>query len=62
VTDTTTIGGTEIEKMVYFGGVDGSGAELARCVRLNEIQVGPYRYQRPSRASHPTPSSIRMED
>ena len=46
LTDTVSIGGTEIEKMVYFGGVDGSGAELARCVRLNEIQVGPYRYQK----------------
>jgi len=30
---------------IYFGGVDGVGDEPARCVRLNEIQVGPYRYQ-----------------
>jgi predicted aspartyl protease len=34
------------EQTVYFGGVDGSGAEAAKCVRLNEIQVGPYRYQK----------------
>jgi predicted aspartyl protease len=33
------------DTMVYFGGVDGSGAEPARCVRLNEMQVGPFRYQ-----------------
>ena len=30
----------------YFGGVYGSGAEPANCARLNEIQVGPYRYQK----------------
>jgi predicted aspartyl protease len=35
-----------VETTVYFGGVDGSGAEPARCVRLNEIQIGPYRYQK----------------
>ncbi|HEY0383475.1 MAG TPA: retropepsin-like aspartic protease [Candidatus Elarobacter sp.] len=34
-----------VEQTVYFGGVDGAGAEPARCVRLNQISVGPYRYQ-----------------
>lgn len=29
----------------YFGGVDGGSNEPARCVRLNEIRVGPFRYQ-----------------
>ena len=35
-----------VEQMVHFGGVDGSGTDAAKCVRLNEIQIGPYRYQK----------------
>jgi predicted aspartyl protease len=46
LSDTVKIGGFEYENTLYFGGVDGSGAEPARCVRLNEVQVGPYRYQK----------------
>jgi predicted aspartyl protease len=34
-----------IADRIFFGGVDGSAQEPANCVRLNEIQVGPYRYQ-----------------
>ena len=45
--NTVTIAKTfTVETIVYFGGVDGSGAEPARCVRLNEIMIGPYRYQK----------------
>ncbi len=43
---TITIGGVEYANTQYFGGVDGSGGEPAKCVRLNEVQVGPYRYQK----------------
>jgi len=42
----TVAGQFTFDQTVYFGGVDGAGAEPARCVRLNEIQVGPYRYQK----------------
>jgi predicted aspartyl protease len=35
-----------VETTFYFGGVDGAGAEPAKCVRLNEIMIGPYRYQK----------------
>ena len=38
--------GMSFEDKQYFGGVDGSAAEPAKCVRLNEVQVGPYRYQK----------------
>lgn len=38
--------GQTLEQRVTFGGVDGAGAERANCVRLNEIQIGPYRYQK----------------
>lgn len=34
------------DSSTYFGGVDGVSIEPARCVRLNEMQVGPYRYQK----------------
>ena len=44
--DTLRIGGYEFDKTVFFGGVDGGAAEPAKCVRLNEVQVGPYRYQK----------------
>ncbi|MEA2690437.1 MAG: hypothetical protein QOD51_3044 [Candidatus Eremiobacteraeota bacterium] len=43
---TMVIAGMEFTSVVYFGGVDGGGAEPAKCVRLNEVQVGPYRYQK----------------
>jgi hypothetical protein len=43
---TISIAGIEFPNQVYFGGVDGGAAEPAKCVRLNEIQVGPYRYQK----------------
>ena len=43
---TVTIGGFEYANNMYFGGVDGGSAEPAKCVRLNEVQVGPYRYQK----------------
>ena len=42
----TVAGQFTFDQTVYFGGVDGAGAEPARCVRLNEIQIGPYRYQK----------------
>ena len=42
----TLAGGFTFEQTITFGGVDGSGSEAARCVRLNEIQIGPYRYQK----------------
>jgi hypothetical protein len=45
--NTVTVAGQfTFEQTVYFGGVDGVGAEPARCVRLNEINIGPYRYQK----------------
>ncbi|HZW53586.1 MAG TPA: retropepsin-like aspartic protease [Candidatus Elarobacter sp.] len=45
--NTINVGGlVEFEQTMYFGGVDGAGGEPARCVRLNEVQVGPYRYQK----------------
>lgn len=37
--------GRTMEDKKYFGGVDGIANEPANCVRLNEIQIGPYRYQ-----------------
>jgi len=43
---TINIGGAEYDRKAYFGGVDGSAAEPANCVRLNEINIGPYRYQK----------------
>jgi hypothetical protein len=44
---TVTVGGLgEFERKQWFGGVDGTAAEPANCVRMNEIQVGPYRYQK----------------
>ena len=46
LSSTVTIGGAEYERKMYFGGVDGIAAEPANCVRLNEIQIGPYRYQK----------------
>ena len=47
LSNTVTIGQAfTVDTVVYFGGVDGSGAEPARCVRLNEILIGPYRYQK----------------
>ena len=53
--NTITIGGQfTFDQTVYFGGVDGAGAEPARCVRLNEIQVGPYRYQKALSCFAPT--------
>ena len=39
-------GGLTFNQVEYYGGVDGSAVEPANCVRLNEIQVGPYRYQK----------------
>lgn len=39
-------GGVQVDNTMFFGGVDGGGAEPAKCVRLNEVQVGPYRYQK----------------
>ncbi len=38
--------GRSFQDKKYFGGVDGIANEPANCVRLNEIQVGPYRYQK----------------
>ena len=46
LTGSVSIGGVELETNMYFGGVDGSSSEPARCVHFNEIQVGPYRYQK----------------
>lgn len=46
LTGTITVGGFDYATNIYFGGVDGSGSEPARCVHFNEIQVGPYRYQK----------------
>jgi predicted aspartyl protease len=46
VNEITLSNGATFESFVTFGGVDGVGAERAKCVRLNEIQVGPYRYQK----------------
>jgi hypothetical protein len=34
-----------ITNRMWFGGVDGTAQEPADCARLNEIQVGPFRYQ-----------------
>jgi predicted aspartyl protease len=39
-------GGVVIADRRRFRGVDGIGDAPSRCVRLNEIQVGPYRYQK----------------
>ena len=33
------------DSQTIFGGVDGAGDQLASCSRLNEMQIGPYRYQ-----------------
>ena len=53
--NTVTVAGQfTFDQTVYFGGVDGAGAEPARCVRLNEIQVGPYRYQKALSCFAPT--------
>ncbi|HEX3463852.1 MAG TPA: retropepsin-like aspartic protease [Candidatus Elarobacter sp.] len=38
--------GRSFQDKKYFGGVDGIAGEPANCVRLNEIQIGPYRYQK----------------
>jgi len=46
LTGTIAVGGTDYAMTIYFGGVDGAGSEPARCVHFNEIQVGPYRYQK----------------
>jgi predicted aspartyl protease len=44
--NTLSVGAFQVDQFVTFGGVDGAGAERAKCVRLNEIQIGPYRYQK----------------
>ena len=46
VNEITLRNGMTLEQRVTFGGVDGAGAEQANCARLNEIQIGPYRYQK----------------
>jgi predicted aspartyl protease len=38
-------GGLEVEYEIGFYGVDGPSNVPARCSRLNQIEVGPYRYQ-----------------
>ena len=43
---TITVGGFDYNMNMYFGGVDGGGAVPARCVHFNEVQIGPYRYQK----------------
>lgn len=43
---TLTVGGFDYDMTLYFGGVDGGGAVPARCVHFNEVQIGPYRYQK----------------
>ncbi|MFN2459899.1 MAG: aspartyl protease family protein [Candidatus Velthaea sp.] len=41
-----TIGGIELgDYRVYFQGADGGAMQSAPCVRLNAINVGPYRYE-----------------
>ena len=44
--NTLNIGAFQFDQFVTFGGVDGEGSDRAKCVRLNEIQIGPYRYQK----------------
>jgi predicted aspartyl protease len=47
LTNTISLGGgVEVADRRRFRGVDGSAEAPSRCVRLNEIQVGPYRYQK----------------
>ncbi len=43
---TINTGGFDYAYKLYFGGVDGGGAVPARCVQFNEVQIGPYRYQK----------------
>jgi hypothetical protein len=45
LTDTIHYGGYEFENRIYFGGVDGTALESAPCIRLNSVNVGPYRYE-----------------
>jgi predicted aspartyl protease len=43
--DTIAVGGDSYEYQISFYGVDGPGNVPARCSRLNQIEIGPYRYQ-----------------
>ncbi len=45
LTDTLSAGGQTADYTMSFMGVDGPSQVPARCSRLNEIEVGPYRYQ-----------------
>ncbi|MDQ6925072.1 MAG: hypothetical protein M3154_02395 [Candidatus Eremiobacteraeota bacterium] len=46
LSSTASVGGYDYDVTQYFGGVDGGSAVPARCVHLNEVQIGPYRYQK----------------
>src|SRR5208283_3902454 len=37
--------GGQFEEKVTFGGVDGTGERIAPCSHINQILVGPYRYE-----------------
>lgn len=39
------IGGREAAYSIFYGGVDGTAPKRAPCIRLNRVQVGPYRYE-----------------
>ncbi len=45
LTDTINVGGMPVEFRISFFGVDGPAQVPAKCSRLNELQVGPYKYQ-----------------